>query len=158
MNLNIVLAHPQIPQNTGNVARTCAATGASLHLINPMGFELNDSKMKRAGLDYWEQLNVTVYEGFDDFFIKTADKATYRFVETRIGRNYCDIEYPNNTYLIFGREDTGLPQELLNVNRESCIQIPMRLGLRSLNLSNCVAVAVYEVLRQWNFPELHSPN
>jgi len=153
MKLNIVLAQPQIPQNTGNVARTCAATGASLHLIKPMGFELDDSKMKRSGLDYWDKLDVHVYESFDDFFEKT-EGSQYWFFETRMAKNYCDAEYENNAYLIFGREDTGIPQEVLRENFSRCVQIPMRLGLRSLNLSNTVAVGVYEVLRQWGFPEL----
>ena len=151
-NLNIVLAHPQIPQNTGNVARTCAATGASLHLIKPMGFELNDAKMKRAGLDYWEKLNVSVYEGFDDFFKKTDGE--YWFYETRSPKNYCDVCYKNGAYLIFGREDKGLPTDLLEEYQDRCVQIPMRAGLRSLNMSNSVAVGVYEVLRQWGFPQL----
>jgi len=154
MKLNIVLAHPQIPQNTGNVARTCAATGASLHLIKPMAFELDDSKMKRAGLDYWDKLDVHVYESFDDFFAKTAHTGEYWFLETRMARNYCDIEYKDNAYLIFGQEDTGIPQEILRKNFDRCVQIPMRAGLRSLNLSNSVAIGVYEVLRQWGFPEL----
>ncbi|MCL2071688.1 MAG: tRNA (cytidine(34)-2'-O)-methyltransferase [Oscillospiraceae bacterium] len=162
--LNVVLAHPQIPQNTGNVARTCAATGANLHLILPMGFELNDSKMKRAGLDYWEKLDVSVYEGFDDFFAKTtnpdlplltnASAPEYWFYETNSPKCYCDVEYKNNSYLIFGREDKGLPAQLLEEYSERCLQIPMRAGLRSLNMSNSVAVGVYEVLRQWEFPLL----
>ncbi|MCL1903139.1 MAG: tRNA (cytidine(34)-2'-O)-methyltransferase [Oscillospiraceae bacterium] len=155
MKLNIVLAHPQIPQNTGNVARTCAATGGSLHLIKPMGFELDDAKMKRAGLDYWGKLSVTVYEGFDDFFEKTFDNdGEYWFYETRSPTNYSDVEYKNNAYLIFGREDKGLPEELLQKYRDRCLKIPMRAGLRSLNMSNSVAVGVYEVLRQWGFPQL----
>jgi len=152
--LNVVLAHPQIPQNTGNVARTCAATGAALHLIRPMGFELDDSKMKRSGLDYWDKLSVSVYEGFDDFFQKTVDTGEYWFFETVQAQNYCDVQYKNNAYLIFGREDKGLPQEVLQNNHGHCLQIPMRAGLRSLNMSNSVAVGVYEVLRQWSFPEL----
>jgi tRNA (cytidine/uridine-2'-O-)-methyltransferase len=155
MKLNIVLAHPQIPQNTGNVARTCAATGASLHLIKPMGFELDDSKMKRAGLDYWDKLDVSVYNGFPDFFEKTsAQNPQYWFFETKSSKNYCEVEYNDNAYLIFGREDKGLPRELLNENHERRVQIPMVSGLRSLNMSNSVAVGVYEALRQWGFPKL----
>ncbi|MCL1789053.1 MAG: tRNA (cytidine(34)-2'-O)-methyltransferase [Oscillospiraceae bacterium] len=155
MNLNIVLAHPQIPQNTGNVARTCAATGAALHLIKPMGFALDDSKMKRAGLDYWEKLSVTVYEGFTNFFEEISEtNGEYWFYETRSPKNYCDVAYKNNVYLVFGREDKGLPEELLREYQDRCLQIPMRAGLRSLNMSNSVAVGVYEVLRQWGFPEL----
>jgi len=156
MRLNIVLAHPQIPQNTGNVARTCAATGASLHLIKPMGFELNDSKMKRSGLDYWDKLNVCVYDGFDDFFNKTQDSGgEYWFFETKSPTNYCDVQYKDNAYLIFGREDKGLPAEFLAEHKERCLEIPMKMGLRSLNMSNSVAVGVYEVLRQWDFPNLY---
>ena len=153
MKLNIVLTHPQIPQNTGNVARTCAATGARLHLIKPMGFELNDSKMKRAGLDYWDKLGVIVHEGFDEF-LELIGNSEYWLFETRIGRNYSDVSYNDDCYLIFGREDKGLPIELLESETERCVQIPMRSGLRSLNMSNSVAVGVYEVLRQWGFPVL----
>ncbi|MCL1880642.1 MAG: tRNA (cytidine(34)-2'-O)-methyltransferase [Oscillospiraceae bacterium] len=156
MNLNIVLAQPQIPQNTGNVARTCAATGANLHLIKPLGFELDDSKMKRAGLDYWGKLNVTLYENFDDFFSRTRNTGQYWFFETKSAKNYCDIEYADNAYLIFGREDTGIPDEILRANYDNAVRIPMLAGLRSLNMANSVAVGVYEVLRQWNFPELQS--
>ncbi|MCL1832617.1 MAG: tRNA (uridine(34)/cytosine(34)/5-carboxymethylaminomethyluridine(34)-2'-O)-methyltransferase TrmL [Oscillospiraceae bacterium] len=154
MNLNIVLANPQIPQNTGNVARTCAATGAALHLIKPMGFALDDSKMKRAGLDYWEKLNVTVHDSFADFFAHTADMGTYWFFETKSAKNYCDVTYSDNAYLIFGREDTGIPDDILRAHYDTAVRIPMRAGLRSLNMSNSVAVGVYEVLRQWNFPQL----
>ena len=160
VKLNIVLAHPQIPQNTGNVARTCAATGASLHLIKPMGFEIDDAKMKRAGLDYWDKLDVTVYENFDEFFAKTQkaepDSPQYWFYETKSPQNYCEVSYGGNVYLIFGREDIGLPKEILEKYRRCCVEIPMRAGLRSLNMSNSVAVGVYEVLRQWGFPELNS--
>jgi tRNA (cytidine/uridine-2'-O-)-methyltransferase len=117
-----------------------------------MAFELDDSKMKRAGLDYWDKLDVSVYEGFDDFFAKTSGE--YWFFETRMAVNYCDVRYKDNAYLIFGSEDTGLPAEILNEYCGSCVQIPMRAGLRSLNMSNSVAVGVYEVLRQWSFPRL----
>jgi tRNA (cytidine/uridine-2'-O-)-methyltransferase len=154
MKLNIVLANPQIPQNTGNVARTCAATGANLHLIKPLGFELCDKKMKRSGLDYWDKLDVSVYESFVDFFEKTANTGEYHFFETRQAKTYSDARYNNNAYLIFGSEDTGLPPEIIEKHQTCCVQIPMRAGLRSLNMSNSVAIACYEVLRQWNFPEL----
>lgn len=159
MTVNVVLVHPQIPQNTGNIARTCAATGARLHLVKPFGFELDDAKMKRAGLDYWNKLNVSVYDSFDDFSDEASKNSEdgipeYRFFETRQCRNYCNVEYADNTYLVFGREDKGLPAELLSVYAEQCVQIPMRAGLRSLNMSNSVAVGVYEVLRQWGFPKL----
>jgi len=159
MKLNVVLAHPQIPQNTGNVARTCAATGAALHLIKPMAFELDDTKMKRAGLDYWDKLSVSVYDSFDDFFERIKNAQCY-FFETesasKSSRCYCDVEYRDNAYLIFGSEDVGLPKEVLREYQAQCVQIPMRVGLRSLNMSNSVAVGVYEVLRQWSFPELEA--
>ncbi|MCL1865963.1 MAG: tRNA (cytidine(34)-2'-O)-methyltransferase [Oscillospiraceae bacterium] len=163
MRLNIVLAHPQIPQNTGNAARTCAATGAGLHLIKPMGFALDDSKMKRAGLDYWDKLNVKVYDGFADFFVRTSSgesgiSGEYHFFETASatgeGRVYSDVLYKDNAYLIFGSEDVGLPKEIIRDYRGQFVQIPMRAGLRSLNLSNSAAIGVYEVLRQWGFPKL----
>jgi len=152
MKLNIVLAHPQIPQNTGNVARTCAATGARLHLIKPMGFEISDKKMKRAGLDYWDKLNVTVHESLDDFFADTTGQ--YHFFETVAKHNYTEVEYKDNAFMVFGREDKGLPKEILQAYYGDTVRIPMQAGLRSLNLSNSVAVGVYEALRQWNFPTL----
>ncbi|MBQ2792264.1 MAG: tRNA (cytidine(34)-2'-O)-methyltransferase [Oscillospiraceae bacterium] len=152
--LNIVLVEPQIPQNTGNIARTCAATGARLHLIEPMGFTVDDKKLKRAGLDYWSYLDITYYSGLDDFFARN-DGAFYFF--TTKGRNtYSDMTYPDQVYLFFGREDAGLPEELLLQHPETCVRLPMRGGLRSLNLSNTVAVGVYEVLRQWGFPQLEN--
>lgn len=152
--LNIVLVEPQIPQNTGNIARTCAATGARLHLIEPMGFTVDDKKLKRAGLDYWSYLDITYYSGLDDFFARN-DGAFYFF--TTKGRNtYSDMTYPDQVYLFFGREDAGLPEELLLQHPEACVRLPMRGGLRSLNLSNTVAVGVYEVLRQWGFPQLEN--
>jgi len=154
MRLNIVLANPLIPQNTGNIARTCAATGAALHLIKPMGFELDDSKMKRSGLDYWDKLSVTVHESFADFFENTRNTGEYHLFETTPTCNYCDVAYSDNAYLIFGQETKGLPDDVLAQYADCGVKIPMRRGLRSLNLSNCVAVAVYEVLRQWQFPEL----
>lgn len=152
-NLNIVLVEPQIPQNTGNISRTCAVTGARLHLVRPLGFEVTDKHLKRAGLDYWDKLDITYYDGLDDFFEK--NKGGNFFYFTTKGRNvHSDTEYPDNSYLIFGREDKGLPEELLYNNPDNCVRIPMRNELRSLNLSNSVAVAVYEVLRQWEYPDL----
>lgn len=151
--LNIVLVEPQIPQNTGNIARTCAATGARLHLVKPMGFTVDDKKLKRAGLDYWYLLDITYYESLDDFFEKNLNGNFFYF--TTKGRHlYSDAEYPDNSYLVFGREDAGLPEELLKENPEKCVRLPMIDEARSLNLSNTVAVGVYEVLRQWNFPTL----
>lgn len=153
--LNIVLVEPQIPQNTGNIARTCAATGARLHLVEPMGFRVDDAKLKRAGLDYWHLLDITYYENLDDFFEKNKDGHFYYF-STKATKAYSQIEYPDNTYLVFGKETAGLPEELLLKNRKSCVRIPMinNSDARSLNLSNSVAIGVYEVLRQWDFPEL----
>lgn len=149
-DINIVLLEPQIPQNTGNIARTCAATGASLHLIRPMGFEVDDKKLKRAGLDYWDQLDITYYEDIDDFFRRNPEANVYYF-STKALNKYTDVNYPKRVFLMFGREDAGLPEELLLKNRELCVRLPMRNDLRSLNLSNTAAVAVYEVLRQRNF-------
>ncbi len=152
-DLNIVLVEPRIPQNTGNISRTCAVTGARLHLVGPLGFEISDRQLKRAGLDYWDKLDVTYYDGLDDFFNRNKDGKFFYF--TTKGRLvHSEISYPNNAYLIFGREDKGLPEELLHDNPESCVRIPMRNELRSLNLSNSAAIAVYEVLRQWGYPDL----
>ncbi len=153
-NINIVLAEPQIPQNTGNISRTCAVTGARLHLIKPLGFEVSDKHLKRAGLDYWDKLDISYYENFADFFEKNPDGNFFYFT-TKGRKTYSDVKYPNNSYLVFGREDRGLPEELLYRNPESCVRIPMRNELRSLNLSNSAAIAVYEVLRQWDYPDLN---
>ena len=152
-SLNIVLIEPQIPQNTGNIARTCAATGARLHLVEPMGFHVDDKKLKRAGLDYWHLLDITYYEDLDDFFEKNRDGSFFYF-STKARRVHSDMTYPDNSYLVFGREDAGLPEELLKSNEQSCVRLPMRSEARSLNLSNTVAVGVFEVLRQWGYPEL----
>lgn len=151
--INIVLLEPQIPQNTGNIARTCAATGASLHLIRPMGFEVDDKKLKRAGLDYWHELDITYYDGWDDFVSKNPDAELY-FFSTKARKVYAGVNYPSKVYLVFGREDAGLPEELLLANKDRCVRLPMRDKLRSLNLSNTVAIAVYEVLRQRDFEGL----
>ena len=151
-NLNIVLLEPQIPQNTGNISRTCAVTGARLHLIKPFGFEISDKQLKRAGLDYWDKLDITYYENLDDFFNK--NNGEYFYFTTKGKNVYTDVSYPDNAYLFFGREDKGLPEELLFENKEKCVRVPMRNTLRSLNLSNTVAIAAYEVLRQWDFPDL----
>ncbi len=152
-SLNIVLVEPQIPQNTGNIARTCAATGARLHLVEPMGFHVDDKKLKRAGLDYWHLLDITYYEDLDDFFEKNRDGSFFYF-STKARHVHSDMTYPDNCYLVFGREDAGLPEELLKSNEQSCVRLPMREEARSLNLSNTVAVGVFEVLRQWGYPEL----
>ncbi len=153
--LNIVLVEPQIPQNTGNIARTCAATGARLHLVEPMGFRVDNAKLKRAGLDYWHLLDITYYENLDDFFEKNKDGNFYYF-STKATNIYSGVEYPDNCYLVFGKETAGLPEELLHDNPDKCVRLPMinDSSARSLNLSNSVAIGVYEVLRQWNFPDL----
>ena len=149
-DINIVLVEPEIPQNTGNIARTCAATGAALHLIRPMGFEPDDKKLKRAGLDYWYQLDITYYDGISDFFAKHPDAEFYLF-STKAPRAYTEVRYPLPVYLFFGKETKGLPEDFLRANIERCVRIPMRESLRSLNLSNSAAIAVYEVLRQHDF-------
>ncbi len=154
MELNIVLVEPRIPQNTGNIVRTCAVTGARLHIIRPMGFEPTDKQLKHAGLDYWHYMDLTYYDNLEDFFAKN-DGAYYYFT-TKAQNVYSGVEYPDKCYLFFGREDAGLPEELLFHNKERCVRIPMRPTLRSLNLSNSVAIGVYEVLRQWDFPELEN--
>ena len=148
--INIVLCEPEIPQNTGNIARTCAATGASLHLIRPLGFEIDNAKLKRAGLDYWDKLDITYYDGLDDFFAKHQGITVYYF-STKAKYKYSDVKYPEDAWIMFGKESKGLPEELLYANPENCVRIPMRDSLRSLNLSNAVAIAVYEILRQNDF-------
>lgn len=152
-NLNIVLVEPQIPQNTGNISRTCAVTGARLHLVKPYGFEITDKHLKRAGLDYWDKLDITEYENLDDFFERNSG-GSFFFFTTKGRKVHSEAEYPNNSYLIFGREDKGLPEKLLYENPGKCVRIPMRSELRSLNLSNSAAIAVYEVMRQWDYPDL----
>lgn len=149
-DINIVLHEPEIPQNTGNIARTCAATGAALHLIEPMGFKIDDRKLKRAGLDYWHQLDISYYSGLDDFFDKNPNADFYLF-STKAPRAYTEVSYPLPVYLFFGKETKGLPESFLAQNYERCVRIPMRENLRSLNLSNSAAIAVYEVLRQHGF-------
>lgn len=151
--INIVLWEPEIPQNTGNIARTCAVTGASLHLIEPLGFKIDDAKLKRAGLDYWHSLDITFYKNAEDFFEKNPDAAFYCFT-TKAPRAYSEVEYPLPVYLFFGKETKGLPEDFLRENYEKCVRLPMLDNQRSLNLSNTVAVAVYEVLRQHNFLDL----
>ncbi len=152
-NINIVLVEPEIPQNTGNIARTCAATGAALHLVRPLGFEIDDRKLKRAGLDYWDKLDITYYDGLEDFFKKNPDAEFFCFT-TKAKHCYTDVTYPKQVFLMFGKETKGLPEELLYSNPDRCVRIPMRDTLRSLNLSNSAAIAVYEVLRQRGFDGL----
>ena len=152
-SINIVLHEPEIPQNTGNIARTCAATGAALHLIRPLGFAIDDKKLKRAGLDYWHHLDITYYDGLADFYAKHPDAKVYYFT-TKAKHTYTEISYPDPVFIMFGKETKGLPEDLLHEHPEECVRLPMREGLRSLNLSNTVAIAVYEILRQGNFEGL----
>ena len=150
--INIVLVEPQIPQNTGNIARTCAATGARLHLVGPMGFQIDDRKLKRAGLDYWHLLDISYYDSMADFF--SQNKGPFYYFTTKALNTYTQVSYPDGCYLVFGREDAGLPESLLVQNQEYCVRLPMIEGARSLNLSNTVAIAVYEMLRQQDFADL----
>ena len=151
--VNIVLLEPEIPQNTGNIARTCAATGAALHLIRPLGFAIDDRKLKRAGLDYWHELDITYYENLADFTAKNPNAEIYYF-STKAPRAYTEINYPTPVYLMFGKETKGLPEDLLAAHYDECVRIPIRAEARSLNLSNSVAVGVFEALRQQSFPHL----
>ena len=152
-SLNIVLIEPQIPQNTGNIARTCAATNTILHLVEPMGFKIDDKKLKRAGLDYWHFLDIRYYDSICDFFEKNMGGEFFYFT-TKAQNRHTDVNYPDNAYLVFGREYKGLDEKLLFDNKDRCVRFPMQNEARSLNLSNAVAIGVYEVLRQWDYPEL----
>ena len=157
MELNIVLVEPEIPQNTGNIARTCAAIGAKLHLVRPLGFEISDKYVKRAGLDYWDKLQIEEHNSLQDFLNKYNPKKNNMFFVTTKGKHcYSDVDYSklDNIFLLFGKETKGLPENLLQDNLDNAIRIPMRKTLRSLNLSNSVAIVAYEVLRQQNFSNL----
>ena len=151
--LNIVLVEPEIPQNCGNSARTCAATGWRLHLIRPLGFDISDKAVKRAGLDYWHMVDVRDYENLDDFFAKNDVRQMW-CLSTKAPRSYVEATYEEDCYLFFGKETKGLPETFLEEHRDSCVRIPMRSEARSLNLSNAVAVTVFEALRQLSFPGL----
>ena len=154
MQLNIVMVEPEIPQNTGNVARTCAATGARLHLVKPMGFEIDDKKLKRAGLDYWHLLDITYYESLDEF-MEIHKNDTMFYFTTKAPRAYTEVDFPDEVYLLFGKETKGLPESLLAEHYDDrCVRIPMIDEARSLNLSNAIAIATYEFLRQKNFDKL----
>lgn len=153
MELNIVLVEPRIPQNTGNIARTCAATGARLHLVEPMGFRVDDAKLKRAGLDYWHLLDISYYRDYADFLARNPE-GNFWYFSTKAQHVHSDVRYDGKCYIVFGREDQGLPETLLHDHYDRCVRIPMRGGARSLNLSNSVAVAVYEALRQYGYPDL----
>jgi tRNA (cytidine/uridine-2'-O-)-methyltransferase len=153
MSLNVVLVEPEIPQNTGNIARTCAATGTRLHLIKPFGFSLEDKYLKRAGLDYWHLLDIQYHESLSEFFDLFPDGDFY-FCTTKAKQSYTQVSYTENSFLFFGKETAGLPQNLLEEYVDRAIRIPMRTEARSLNLSNSVAVVLYEALRQLDFPQL----
>ncbi len=151
--LNIVLVEPEIPQNCGNIARTCAATGSRLHLIRPLGFDISEKAVKRAGLDYWNLVEVFDYENLEDFFAKNH-VADLWCLSTKAPRSYTEASFTENSYLFFGKETKGLPESFLEAHRDACIRLPMRQETRSLNLSNAVAITVYEALRQTGFPGL----
>lgn len=157
MKINIVMVEPEIPQNTGNIARTCAATGAKLHLVKPLGFEINDKYLKRAGLDYWDKLEIEEHENLSEFLKKYSNDLDKMFlVSTKSKHTYSEVKYNKyeEVFFLFGKETKGLPEELLKKYIDKAIRIPMKEGLRSLNLSNSVAIVVYEALRQNNFNEL----
>ena len=148
--INVVLYNPEIPQNTGNISRTCAVTGAALHIIRPTGFEISDRTLKRAGLDYWDKLDVSYYDSFDELTERYHDAPMY-FFSSHAEHAYSEVDYPDGVFLVFGKETAGLPPELLAREAERTVRIPMLPTLRCLNLSNAVAIAVYEVLRQHGF-------
>lgn len=152
--INVVLFCPEIPQNTGNIARTCSVTGAALHIIKPIGFEISDKTLKRAGLDYWSTLEVYYYENYGDFQEKNPDAEIFYF-SSKGKIRYTDVEYPDNTYLMFGRETSGLPEEIISANMQRVLRMPMLHNRRCLNLSNAVAIATYEVLRRWDFEGMY---
>ena len=151
--LNIVLVEPEIPQNCGNIARTCAATGARLHLIRPLGFDISEKAVRRAGLDYWHMVEVIDYENLDDFFARNKVEQMF-CLSTKAPRCYTEANYRDGCYLFFGKETKGLPEPFLDEHYDACVRIPMDPGARSLNLSNAVAITVYEALRQLSFPGL----
>ena len=150
---NVVLVEPRIPQNTGNIARTCAATGCRLHIVRPTAFQITDKNLKRAGLDYWHLLNVCYYDNLADFFEKT-EGARYFYATTKAPQTYTDVHYEEDCYIMFGKESGGIPEEILLENQETAIRIPMMNDIRSLNLSNSVAIVLYEALRQHNFDHM----
>lgn len=151
--LNIVLLEPEIPANTGNIGRTCAATGSSLHLIKPLGFDISEKAVRRAGMDYWFSLDLHVYENYADFQEKNPGAKVY-MATTKAQKVYTEVSYEPDAFLMFGKESAGIPEEILLKNRETCVRIPMIGETRSLNLSNSVAVMVYEALRQQDFAHL----
>ncbi len=150
--INIVLHEPEMPMNTGNIGRSCVAAGARLHLIEPMGFRINAKEVKRAGLDYWDKLDVTMYNDYQDFLDRNPGAHIY-MATTKSKQTYVDVEYEDNCYIMFGKESAGIPEEILLENKETCIRIPMLPEIRSLNLSNSVAIVLYEGLRQQGFKD-----
>ena len=152
--LNIVLHKPEMPANTGNIGRTCVATGTRLHLIEPLGFKLNEKAVKRAGLDYWDKLDVLVYDDYEDFLNKNPGARIY-MATTKAHKTYTQVNYEDDCYIMFGKESAGIPEEILVNNEENCIRIPMVGDIRSLNLSNSVAIVLYEALRQNNFADMN---
>ena len=151
--INIVLFEPEIPANTGNIGRTCVATGARLHLIEPLGFRLDEKSLKRAGMDYWKDLDVTTYIDFNDFLEKNPDAKIY-MATTKAPNVYTEVAYEPDCYIMFGKESAGIPEEILVSHKEESIRIPMAGEIRSLNLSNSVAIVLYEALRQNNFENM----
>lgn len=149
--INIVLHEPEMPANTGNIGRSCVAAGARLHLIEPMGFRINEKQLKRAGLDYWQHLDVTVYDDFNDFLSRNPGAKIY-MATTKSKQTYVDVQYEEDCYIMFGKESAGIPEEILLDYKETAIRIPMLPDIRSLNLSNSVAIVLYEALRQQGFP------
>lgn len=157
MKINIALVEPEIPQNTGNIARTCAALGATLHLVKPLGFDISEKAVRRAGLDYWDKLDIITYENLEEFKEKTKNKNIF-LLSTKSKKVYSDIDYSkyDEIYLVFGPETRGLPEDYILENFESAVRIPMRENIRSLNLSNSVAIVAYEAEKQSNFSNLQS--
>ena len=153
MSINVVLVEPEIPQNTGNIIRTCAATGATLHLVRPLGFSLEDKYLKRSGLDYWDIANIQYYDSFEEVVEKNPN-GTFFYATTKVDQAHSDVKYVDNSFIVFGKETKGLPEDLLQKYIDKTIRIPMRPVLRSLNLSNSVCVIAYEILRQINFEGL----
>ena len=150
---NIVLVEPEIPQNAGNIARTCAATGTHLHMIRPLGFEVSDKYLKRAGLDYWHLVDISYYDSFEELQAKYPENRFF-FFTTKGRHRHSDVQFQDGDFLVFGKETKGLPEELLMKNKDTCARIPMYEKARSLNLSNSVAIALYEALRQLDYPNL----
>ncbi|SHM08489.1 tRNA (cytidine/uridine-2'-O-)-methyltransferase [Anaerosporobacter mobilis DSM 15930] len=150
---NIILHEPEIPANTGNIGRTCVATGAKLHLIGPLGFSLDEKQLKRAGLDYWKDLDVTVYDDFDDFMKKNPDAKIY-MATTKAVHVYSEVQYEPDCFIMFGKESAGIPEDILLQYKDTAIRIPMIGDIRSLNLSNSVAIVLYEAVRQNNFSHM----